>query len=657
MIVKNEAARIVRCLASVAPHISSYAILDTGSTDGTERIIREFFEERAIPGIVGSGSFRDFSQARNDALKLARATQRRHPADFFLLVDADMELKVADIPDPFGALRADAPAYTLLQCAGGVSYDNTRLLNTKVDASYRGATHEYLDVAVAGRYDGATFIDYADGSNRENKAERDIALLLAEIEKEPENPRSWFYLGNSYMDIGKWPSAEFAYKKRIAIGGWNEEVHNAKVKLAHCLNNQGVESQFVAALLDAYNFRPQRAEVLYELAKHFREKPNQQQTALLFCRAGYKAKRPDDMLFVPDWVYNWGFREEYSILGGYGNDNDKKIGAALANGLALDPSVPPLVRHGARQNLRFYAKPLVAHCPSFTSRVIDVKPQPGYTAMNPSVAAGPDGSLYAIVRTVNYRMDDAGRYLINGPANEEPNGSNPIDTRNIFVGLSDGLLTLAQMSIEWQRPAPAFNLVTGLEDMRLFYHHGFWMATACIREQVASGTPQQVLCQLDDGWEITEWKALSDGTTCEKNWMPIPDEELHYAYRLDTIRAGDGMSAKVGLPLAVDNISGGSPLIRFKNGWLAIVHEAIDPGDYRRNYIHRWAWFNEDHTLRRLSLPFHFHDRQIEFAAGLAMHPNGEDLVISYGVRDCEARIARVAAIEVSAMLSDFYEG
>jgi sugar lactone lactonase YvrE len=38
-----------------------------------------------------------------------------------------------------------------------------------------------------------------------------------------------------------------------------------------------------------------------------------------------------------------------------------------------------------------------------------------------------------------------------------------------------------------------------------------------------------------------------------------------------------------------------------------------------------------------LSLPFVFHDKQIEFAAGLAWHPDGKRLLVSYGVKDQEA--------------------
>ena len=48
MIVKNESHVIRRCLDSVRPFIDSWVIVDTGSTDGTEDIIREHLKD--IPG-------------------------------------------------------------------------------------------------------------------------------------------------------------------------------------------------------------------------------------------------------------------------------------------------------------------------------------------------------------------------------------------------------------------------------------------------------------------------------------------------------------------------------------------------------------------------------------------------------------------------------
>lgn len=48
MIVKNESAVIRRVLQSAIPHIDSWVICDTGSTDGTQDLIRETLKD--IPG-------------------------------------------------------------------------------------------------------------------------------------------------------------------------------------------------------------------------------------------------------------------------------------------------------------------------------------------------------------------------------------------------------------------------------------------------------------------------------------------------------------------------------------------------------------------------------------------------------------------------------
>ena len=57
MIVKNEAAVIARCLASVRPCIGAWAIVDTGSSDGTQALIRGLMAD--LPGaqaVAGAGA-------------------------------------------------------------------------------------------------------------------------------------------------------------------------------------------------------------------------------------------------------------------------------------------------------------------------------------------------------------------------------------------------------------------------------------------------------------------------------------------------------------------------------------------------------------------------------------------------------------------------
>jgi hypothetical protein len=52
MIVKSETKLIRRCLESVLPLVDYIFVVDTGSTDGKQQIIRDFLAEKKVDGIV-----------------------------------------------------------------------------------------------------------------------------------------------------------------------------------------------------------------------------------------------------------------------------------------------------------------------------------------------------------------------------------------------------------------------------------------------------------------------------------------------------------------------------------------------------------------------------------------------------------------------------
>ena len=119
MIVKNESARIERALASAAPYINTFVIVDTGSTDDTIEKIAKFFQDRKIPGVIGKTEFKDFSQARNVALEGARMPGLPIKFDYILLMDADMELKVND---PTWLDDIQGESFDMYQVAGALKY-------------------------------------------------------------------------------------------------------------------------------------------------------------------------------------------------------------------------------------------------------------------------------------------------------------------------------------------------------------------------------------------------------------------------------------------------------------------------------------------------------------------------------------------------------
>ena len=90
---------------------------------------------------------------------------------------------------------------------------------------------------------------------------------------------------------------------------------------------------------------------------------------------------------------------------------------------------------------------------------------------------------------------------------------------------------------------------------------------------------------------------------------------------------------------AAEQCRGGTQAIVFHGGWLALIHE-VSEREKRRYYQHRFVWFDSSSRLRRVSRPFFFIRKGVEFAAGLARLPE-KGLLISFWRRrgmECHGR-------------------
>jgi glycosyltransferase involved in cell wall biosynthesis len=620
MIVKNEMANLERCLVSVANHIHCWVIGDTGSTDGTPDFVMAFFAERGVPGELHSFPFDNFEQARNAALDHAYASPLAY--DYLLFCDADMELVV----DETGFReQLTAPGYRLLQRTdGGLTYWNTRLARRDAGARYHGVTHEYVDVpGGVEQLHGVWYKDHASGSNRTDKFERDIALLTKALETEPGNQRYWFYLAQSLKDAGRTAEAAETYAKRAAMGGWEEEAWYAQMMQARCLRDLGDEGGFLREALAAYNRRPQRAEPLYDLARHYRDR-SMNDTSVLFSEAGLAIPRPaEDVLFLEDFVYAAGLKEEYSIGANYARDKARKDrGFAACNWLALSRDVPAAQRNLARSNLYYYIEPASALLPSFAAQQVAFTPPEGYRPSNPSVAS--DGNqLLLVQRTVNYTVTADREY--------HTAKGEPVHTRNFLLRLNDELeiQSSAEILPPVDMPEPRCTATQGFEDLRLFFWRGGLWCSACVRELTPEGWCEQILARIHDSepgpLQLTDWHVLCpDGPRLhEKNWMPqVSGERLQFIYRCDPTRLLDDrarMIRETTPPIAAENFCGGSQAIIFAAGRLALVHEArVSVASGSRNYRHRFVWFDDAGLLRGVTRPFSGERPRIRRGAGLA---------------------------------------
>ncbi len=71
MIVKNESHIIVETLTNILKYIDYWVISDTGSTDGTQDLIKNFFKEKKIPGELVEHQWVNFGHNRTLAFKSA----------------------------------------------------------------------------------------------------------------------------------------------------------------------------------------------------------------------------------------------------------------------------------------------------------------------------------------------------------------------------------------------------------------------------------------------------------------------------------------------------------------------------------------------------------------------------------------------------------
>jgi glycosyltransferase involved in cell wall biosynthesis len=193
MIVKNESKIIKRCLDSVKHLIDSWCIIDTGSSDGTQEIIKEVLA--GIPGELIERPWVNFGHNRNEGLRYAERW-----ADWILLTDADMVL--VDTGFNRNLLDPTVDGYDVIQENHSIRYYNFRLLNAKRNWKCIGVTHEYYSPAdglrIRARLDSLWFNDISDGGSKGDKFERDIKLLVQGLIDEPENHRYMFYLAQSY---------------------------------------------------------------------------------------------------------------------------------------------------------------------------------------------------------------------------------------------------------------------------------------------------------------------------------------------------------------------------------------------------------------------------------------------------------------------------
>jgi glycosyltransferase involved in cell wall biosynthesis len=264
MIVRDEAKMIRRCLQSVKPLISSWTIVDTGSRDETQKIVRKAL--RGTQGELHEREFVDFAHNRTEALALARGS-----AEWLLLLDADMTAEevhpelltfLAEDPDP------EVGAWMVSIWDGGTTWRLPALIRGDREWRFIEPVHEYLDTSGVKTRSLLGLTLYHHGGSRHPIEKFDHYLKLLKPGVKKGNPRSIFYSAECYRFLGCIPEAIDFYTRRSQMNGHvEEEAWYAQYQAAKLSRN-------VTDLYQAYLRRPWRPEPLQAAADLVREQPN-----------------------------------------------------------------------------------------------------------------------------------------------------------------------------------------------------------------------------------------------------------------------------------------------------------------------------------------------------------------------------------------------
>jgi glycosyltransferase involved in cell wall biosynthesis len=347
MIVKNEARVIGRCLDSARPIIDFWVIVDTGSTDGTQEAIRRHLD--GLPGELIERPWVDFAHNRSEAVALARGR-----ADYVLVIDADETL---EIPTRFKMPRLTADSYDIEVRCGTLTYARKQLLRNSLPWRYDGILHEHprCDEARSEEFlPGTWFVSHSDGARSRDPQSclRDAQTLEKAIRDEPNNTRYVFYLAQTNLLLGDFDSALNHYRRRVEMGGHNDEVWFSLYRIAQLEQTKAKPwPEVMQHYLTAYEFMPDRAGPLFHVGMNYQARGDHGTAHQFFCQAMSIPPPANNRLFVERHIYEYLLPLEYAVACHYVGEYAAAI--ATYNGLLRQGKVPAMLIDRVIANRRF----------------------------------------------------------------------------------------------------------------------------------------------------------------------------------------------------------------------------------------------------------------------------------------------------------------
>ena len=207
LIAKNEEKHVKNCLAPLQKLGFEIIITDTGSTDKTVELAREY-----TSNIYYFQWCNDFSVARNYCISKAI-----NP--YILVIDFDEYLSDIDIPSLLKTAQQDKIGmvirknHQITDSGESIMTERVGRFFYKENYFYKGRIHEQLEAKedyVTSYYHVPVTLEHHGYSHKADtilKAQRNLDLLLKDLEENNHNPYTYFQIGQSYRALGDYENA------------------------------------------------------------------------------------------------------------------------------------------------------------------------------------------------------------------------------------------------------------------------------------------------------------------------------------------------------------------------------------------------------------------------------------------------------------------
>jgi len=323
MIVKNSGEILRECLQENKKWIDHWTILDTGSTDNTPDIIRE--ELKDVEGNLYFSEFIDFSQARNKCLDLSsKICKYKIMLDDSYKLFGGKELRklLSKSSEPCFLIKIGYFNDTILVN----DYYSKRITKTSENIRYKYRIHEDVNCEKVTfiKNDNIFICDLTSMEHRirtVNRLKSDYKLLKMDLEDNPNDPRTLYYLSKVANEMDKYKeSLEYLHKlkdleipKGFDKNTWKE--YYLFTSLYLIANIEFIldknRRKYAEKLIELNKKIPNRIESLYRLGILYKENGNILEAEKIFEKLIYTPKPYNIFTILESDIYDYNIEYIY----------------------------------------------------------------------------------------------------------------------------------------------------------------------------------------------------------------------------------------------------------------------------------------------------------------------------------------------------------